>query len=397
MIVISIICLVLVYSCKPIETEIDVSQKYFISLGEFVSYEEADAFKAKTDLELWRELRIKQIEEKRFLLLYGSFESSFDAGEKGFELYSKSMIHNFKIFKGDGYVHDNFSNLMFIAKYQWRQSIYSFNLASKKIVQVWSRWGRKVVTLNHAHDNSSLFFTTALGFGKQGSFPYVRDARLYYYQSSKDLFEEIEEFGTGLQLYTYWENPDTFKVNVTKPDSLISNLFVQDIYSYHLSGAKGTKSTRSFNLIKEGFPKPPLIRPEYFSPSKKLQMREVNQQDELYLYLRNVDQNSEVLIAQTNGKLSDTRWSKTSRFVVCNISSTVPKKSYELIVIDSDQKKSLRTFHSASYMNSLLHGNLLFFEEETYGSNAISIYDCVNDTLLYKITMPGGCGIYNLK
>ncbi len=390
-------CAALLSGCKPIDTEVDDSQKYFINLGEFTTYDEADAFKSKIDFELWRELKIKQIEEKRFMMLYGSFNSSFDAGEKGFELYSNSLISNYKILKENNYVHDDFSNFMFIGKYQGRQSIFSYNLTSQKTKQVWSRWGRKVVTLNHSFDKGGIFFTTALGFGKQGSFPYIRDARLYIYRNANDVFEEIEEFGTGLQIYTFWENADTFKVNLTKPDSIDSNILIQEISSYDLSGNKGTKSARRFSLTKDGFPKPPRIKPEYFSPSAKRQIREVTQDGKSYLYLRDIDKNSELLIYQSNGKLDDIRWTNNSNFAMCNMISPKSPKGFELIVIDCPNNKSERTFYSSDYINSLVHGNLLFFEEKSGYGSAISIYNFEKDSVLNKISMPGGCAIFNLK
>ncbi|MEW6196201.1 MAG: hypothetical protein AB1521_13710 [Bacteroidota bacterium] len=390
-------CLVILSGCKPIDTEVDDSQKYFISLGEFTTYDEADAFKSKIDFELWCELKIKQIEEKRFVLLYGSFNSSFDAGEKGFELYSNSLVSNYKILKENNYIRDDFSNFVFIGKYQGRQSIFNYNLVSQKTKQVWSRWGRKVVTLNHAFDRGEIFFTTALGFGKQGTFPYIRDARLYTYRSANDVFEEIEEFGTGLQIYTYWENTDTFKVNFTQPDSIDSNIIVQEIFPYDLSGKRGTGFTRRFNLAGEGFPKPPQIKPEYFSPSAKRQIREVIQDGESFLYLRDIDKNSELLVYQSNGKLQDIRWTKNSNFAVCSLINPKSNKGFELIVIDCSSNKNAKTFYSSEYINSLVHGNLLFFEEKSVYGSVISIYNFEKDTIINKISMPGGCAIFNLK
>ncbi len=396
-IIIIVINIWIINSCKPIETEVNENEKYSISLGEFNTYDEADQFKTKTDFKLWRDLTIKQIEEKRFILIYGSFESSFDAGEKGFELLSESLVTNYKIFRLNNYVYDNYSNFMFIGKYQGRQSIYNFNLISQNVKQVWSRWGRKVITLNRTQNNQGLFFTTALGFGKQGSFPYIRDARLYIYRDTINNFEEIQEFGTGLQLYTYWENTDTFKVNFSKPDSINSNTIVQEIFSYDINGNRGYITKRTFNLIQEGFPKPPQIKPEYISPSKKKQIRVIDQDNKRYIYLRDIENKSEILVLQSDGKLSDIRWSRNSSYAIINLTDSKTLYSNELAVIDCNQKKIIKTFNSNKYINSLVHGNLLFFEEEYNYSNTIAIYNCEKDIILNRISIPGGCGIFNLK
>lgn len=225
----TVILLTILCGCDPKPLSINQESDYTICLGEFNSQEEAEIFRSKTDFRLWRELKIVQIEENRFVLLFGSFKSSYDAGEKAFDLLTNHVIDNYKIFYNNDYTRDNFANIIFIAHYQSRPSLYSFNLISKKYQAMWSRWGRKVITVNHSYDRSAVFITTALSYGKVSGLPYLKDARLNYYSSKNDRVDEIAELGTGLQLYTYWENKDTFKINLTFPDSLNSEIIRQKI------------------------------------------------------------------------------------------------------------------------------------------------------------------------
>lgn len=390
------------HSCTLPELNEAEADKFYISFGEFETYEEAELFKSKRDIQLWRELKIKQIEEKRFLLLYGIFNSSFSAGKKGFELHTKSLVSNFKIFNGSSYVHDDFNNVMFTARYQGRPSVFNFNLITKRVNPVWSRWGRKVISLRHGNNNANIFFTTALGYGRQGSFPYVRDPRLYIYSDSAEQVDEIDEFGNCLQLYTYWENRDTFKVNITKPDSINTERLVQKIYSYDAEGKHGTSKTRSFSLIKEGFPKPPLIKPDFISPQKSMQIRTVQQDSESFVYLKNLSDNSEVMICSFSGKLLDAEWSRDDRLLFLRIGNKIPFKksfkiSYELMVIDTGDKQIIRSFNNPKFQNIFVHGLLLFFDDVSSGYSKINLFDCLNDTVYHVIEIPGGCGINSLQ
>lgn len=389
-------------SCTLPELNEAETSRFFISFGEFETYEEAELFKSKRDIQLWRGLKIKQLEEKRFLLLYGIFNSSFSAGKKGFELHTKSLVDNFKIFDGTSYVHDDFNNVMFVARYQGRPSVYNFNLITKKINPAWSRWSRKVVSVSHSASNANIFFTTALSYGQQGSFPYVRDPRLYIYKSTDNQTNEIDEYGNCLQLYTYWENRDTFKVNITKPDSINTEKIVQKIYSYDTEGKYGTSKTRSFGLIKEGFPKPPQIKPDFISQQKSRQIRTVQQGAESFVYLKNLHDYSEVMICSFSGKLLDAKWSQEDRLLFLRIENKIPFKksfkiSYELMVIDTEEKRIIRSFNNPRFQNILVHGLLLFFDDVSSGYSKINLFDCLNNTIYHAIEVPGGCGINSLQ
>lgn len=397
---ISSFLVLVISSCKPLETE-ELIKDYSICLGEYVSFDEAELFKSKLDFKLWDDIRIHSNEESKYYVLFGNYNNPFDAGQAAFELYGESLVANYKLFFNGDYVYDNFINLFFVARYQSRPSVYEYNLIKKKSKLYWSRWGRKVVTLNHSVDRNLVFFVTALGYGKQGSFPYVRDARIYKFLQSTEQVEEIEELGTGLQLYTYWDVKDTFIVNLTKPDSINSDFLVQEIFSYGTEGRLSQESTRSFSISKEGFPKPPEIQPQLISNSLQKVIRLSNHEEQTYFYLRDLKNGSEILLGKFNGYLFDLRWSYDDKYLFLitrdqtNSKNPIPRQ-YELMIVDSEQKKLIRTFHGAFYKNLLVHGNFLFFDSRSAGESIITIYDFVNDDIYDEIRISGGCGLNNL-
>lgn len=385
--------------CKPVETESEI-EGFSICLGEFPDFDQAELFKSKLDIQLWSRIIVKSHDE-RHLLLIGSFDSSFDAGNEALDLFRKGLISNYKIFENGKFVYDDFTNVMFVARYQGRPSVYSYNMMTRKSKLFWSRWGRKVISLNHSADRSYLFFVTALGYGKQGSFPYVRDARVYRFKSSTEEVDELTELDTGLQLYTYWDAKDTFKVNFTKPDSINPDILIQEISSYLYDGNAVDLKKRTFSLTRDGFPKPPSIQPQLLSGSMTKSIRLARHENQSYVYLRDLKEGSEVLIGSFSGELFDAKWSLDDNHLFLIVRNKISKKGktedqQDLMVIDAAQKKLVRTFHSSYYQNLLVHGNFLFFESRSGTDSFITVYDYLNDDIFDEIRLPGGCGINNL-
>ena len=196
-----LVTLVLLAACQKSEPRKKNAGEYSIALGEFKTYEKADSFSSKLNFTKEIQPKIVQADQNRFLLTYGNFVTSFDAGKKAFELYNDSLINHYKIIKNNEGVVDLFANVFFVGKYLERPSIYNYNLITKQSKLFWSRWGRKVLSLAPSRDRNTIFITTALGYGQQGSFPYVREARLYMYSGEEGQVNEVYEFGNGLQLY----------------------------------------------------------------------------------------------------------------------------------------------------------------------------------------------------
>ncbi len=390
--------LIFVANCDDIKLEEETENSNAINLGEFKTYEEADIYKSKIDLQLWRDVKIEQADQARFILLYGKFSTAFDAGKKAYELFSNQLITNYKIVNNNNNINDPFSNVLFLAKYQGRPSVYNYNLLKKQSKLLWSRWGRKVLSINHSSDRSTAFIITALGYGKQGSFPYVRDVRLYMYDTEKDKIDEIAEFGNGLQLYSYWENKDTFKVNFTKPDSIQTEKIIQTIFAFDKSGSKKYSSTREFLLTKDGFPKPPSRKFQMYSPAGTYKLRITEDENEKSIYLRDQKKRAEVLIAEVDDEIKNLLWSPDEKylFLIVDRSNKSSSSKNELLIINAAEKTVKRIFKGPIYKNLLVQGNLLFFDQQYEGISQITIYDFVTDVVFDEIRIAGGCGINDL-
>ena len=381
----------------------DAKAHYSILLGEFNSQEEAVKIKPILESKLNSVLRIEKSNKNKYQLLFGNYVSSFEAGETAFDLYSNSLIKDYKIVHNGKLEEDFFTNVIFVAKYLGRPSVYSYNLLTKQISVEWSKWKRKVISLNHSIDNQSAFITTALGYERQRGFTFIHEAGICFFNKVSGQTDELADLGEGIQLYSYWELSDTFKVNFSMLDSINSRIVIQNIYPFDINGKLGLVQKRKFDLLKNGFPSIPKRNPVEYSPNKEFQFRNVRLGSESNIYLKNLKQHSEELVVTTQRNINDARWSKDGNYLflitddqVTGSKSIKTEKTGELIIIDAFKKKIVKIFSGFHFENVLVHGKLLFFDERLKDIAQIAVYDYTRNKLLNTITMYGGCGLNNL-
>ncbi len=275
----AVIFIPLLFSCKKgdqsvsrTEQKVDsvkVNSPYSILVGKFKGRTEADSLTSFLAENVADTVFSKEIKSKQHSIFIGKFSTNFGAGERAFKLFRDSLIGSYKIVKNDSVVFDLYSNVPFVAKYEGRPSVYNYNLVKNKSGTIWSRWGRKVINLNMSDDFKNSFISTALGIGWRAGFPYILDARVYMYDRLADKVKEIFFLGQGLQLYTYWDTPDTFKINFTILDSLRTSVLIQKIVAFSSEGDKYYETERQFNLLRDGFPLPPKMNPVLNSPDQR--------------------------------------------------------------------------------------------------------------------------------
>ena len=402
---VSAVILLGILSCadSTVDKSKDKARPYSIFLGEFEKQDQVESYRSQLNPNLWDKLRIEKIYDRNYKLYYGKYLSSFEAGKIAYNFYTNSLIKKYQITRERKQVLDEFANVVFVAKYLDRPSVFNFNLITKQTEVEWSGYGKKVVSLNPSDDHNSVFITTANRYKSKKGLGYIYDVRVLLLNREEALSRELARAGDGVQLYTYWENKDTFKVNLTSVDSVQSRKIIQRIFPVDLKGNPGRIRERSFDLILDGFPTPPKRIPSEISPNNRFRFRDVYSQGESYIYLRDFNDRSEQLTVSTKLKIKDGRWSADGNYLYiitdsANVSSQTQKgePAGELFVIDAVGKKLVRSFKGFRYNNLLVHGNLLFFDERSEQSARIKVYDSKHDTIIYTISMFGGCGINNL-
>lgn len=390
-------------SCSKPNPEVVEAKLYSILLGEFSKYENAEEFKSKLSDDISKQIRIDKVDSKKFQVSLGRFSSSFDAGREAFKLYEDALIKQYTITKNGNETVDEFGEVLFVSNYEGRKSVYSFNLTTKKVKVVWSRWGNRVISLNQFKDRKKSFITTALGYDKQTGFPNIKEPRVFLLDREKIYPEEISELDDCVQLYTYWENNDTFKVNISYVDTVDSHIIHQKIFPFSLDGKSGDVKQRSFDILKHGFPQPPKRNPVFNSPNGQCQLRTGSNSGKLNLFIKSFKDRSETLVASTENEIMDARWSDdgdflfivTERKPLINALTKTPLAG-ELLIINTKEKKLIKMFTASKYENLLVQGKFLFFDERFKNTTQIRVYDYFKNSDYYTISLPGGSGLINL-
>ena len=388
---------------KYSQAEFITLHPFSILIEKFDELNKALEFKSGVGGELKKIIHIDQTKDEGYQVLVGKYANSKDAGEVAFNLFTEGIIKKYSIVKNTYEVLDEFNNVLFVSRYDGRPSVFNYNLISKKINVIWSRWRGRVTSLTLSKNCNSLFFTTVVGYGKKRGIPYVHGALLYHLIRDHNEPVEVANLGDGFQLYTYWEIDDTFKVNFTFINPLDSKIVNQRIYSYDSLGNQVYKKEKKYNLLKDGFPAIPNRTPVYNSPNHNFNLRVVFERDESNLYLKDYREHSEILIASTKQKIHDARWSNDGNYLFVLTQNTPilsnrkkAEQTGELWIIDALQKKRLKLFTGYQFENILVHGKFLFFDERLNSMAKICIYNFVQDIVYDTISSPGGCDLNNL-
>ncbi len=405
LIIISIV-LLLTSSClyKTEDSNSSKEKSYSISIGSFSTYEKALEFKSNLSERVRKWLRVELVSKKKHKLLYGRFRTNFEAGENAITLFREKEISKYDITFNGQKVFDDFCNVLFISPYLSKPSVYSYNIKSKQIEVVFNRTNKKVLALNMTKDASNAFITIADLYGKQGGIPFIKQASLYLLYRNLDESSELKNFGNGFQAYTYWDTPDTFRINFTYPDSLNPRIVNQKICSYTTGGKEIRTTERSFDLLTQGFPVFPKPKFNLLSPNNKYQLRIVEKNDKTFIYILDLLLRSEELIVNSTMKIKDLQWNNLGDnfFIIFEGDKEKLKDgSYmaknELWVVDAFNKKTTKVFKNAIYNNLLVRQKLLFFDAVINKINKIIIYDYSKDYIFDQIEMPGGASLNTLS
>lgn len=386
------------------ELQKDKINPYSISLGKFKTYEQALKFKMTLNDSVRAHLRLESVGKEHYKLFYGKYPSAYSAGEKGFDLFKKSLVKDYEINRNGQRVLDEFANVPFIAYYLGKPAVFNYNLKTKSTEILWSRSNRRVLSLNIAHNAESVFIITAESMVNHGNVSSIQNAAVVILHRNEDETEELMQIGNVNQVYTYWDQPDTFRVNVTFPDSNNSRIIYQRIASWDSYGKKGSLTERSFDLLLQGFPIKPKRKPELLSPNGQYQIRAVHNNNRQYFYLKNFPDRSEILFTSSSGEVKDIRWSLDSRYIFIQTKTLLVKGKkaetfirQQIIIYDTAAKKVIRILEGTGFQNLLVRGKLLFFDEHLNGASHITIVDLTNQSHYDSIDMPGGCVLNSLS
>lgn len=366
-------------------------------------YNKAEEVKNRLSGKILSQAVIEKVSKNVYDLVFGKFPDTFEAGEAAFSLFADTLISNYTIMHDGHDAVDVFSNILFVSRDEDRVSIYSLNLSGKKIESVWGDWGEDVISLEQSQKKDICYFLTVNGYGKKSSLSYLTDSRLYYFNRSQDKIKMVDYLKNGIQFYSYWNARNGFMTSFASLDSASNQSVVQDIAIFDTTGKKVQSTSKSYNLLKDGFPNRPERKLDYTSTMNKYIIFSKKDKDlGTGIYLKRTYTKEEYPLANTEGNLVDIAWSSDDKYLFFIYSDkkflTRKKTKTELflVIYDADSKKIIRKFDQQDFRFLSVYGRLLAVETGSGADSKIMFYDYIKDEIYLDLSINGGCSIRNL-
>lgn len=282
--------------------------------------------------------------------------------------------------------------------------IYKFQSKDKRASRFWSTKNEQVIELSNSPDRKHAFFLTAAGFGKQGVFTFVNDVKLYKINinSSKAIF--VQKIGNGIQVFTAWDTGNTFKVIFNSFDKTVANFINQETLIFSEFGRKLVDNTKTYDITKEGYPKPP-ISTNQFTSLKGKRLLAIKDSSKYLIYLSKSAGLLPKLITKTDQNLNYAAWTHDGKYLIFStldisqenqsLHSANPSTS-KLYVYSLFEKRITKAWNGAGVKNFFIKGSFLIFDDGFDGSSAIHIFNYRTGKTAYIIRVKGGCGLRNI-
>src|SRR3989337_4309183 len=207
-------------------------------------------------------------------------------------------------------------DVLFIGLIGKKARIYKYNFSTKSYSEFWHNEKEEVVELSYSPNKKSAFLLTAHQSGKKGVFPYINSVKLYSISLDSNTVKLVETIGSGLQVFSFWEKDNLFRIILNIFDVAVGKYVEQKIKTFNASGKKLADEKKTYDLAKDGFPKIPVAQKKITSPDKKYSILSIDStQTQIYLINNNGNEEKK-LIAKLNQKLNVIDWSEDGEYLI---------------------------------------------------------------------------------
>ncbi len=309
-------------------------------------------------------------------------------------------IDSSKVAKVDSVKENN--NFIFVGMAGYTQGLYKYNFESKKAKVFWSDPTERVVDLSYSADRKTAFFLTAKKLGKLGVFPFINGIRLYKIDIDSEKTTLITRIGSGMQVFTAWENENSFKVMLNYFDKKVATYVKQHTQIFNVFGKELVNETKTYDITKVPYPKPKPSDEHFISPDMNYKI--VTKLDSGYtsVYLQNKDDKKN-LITSGRQTLSDAGWFNgylvfTTVDITPGNDSIYKKKpeTSKLFIYSLTSKKIIKEFDGGGVKNFYLLNNYLIFDDGFDKNSSIKIFNFNSTEMRDTIKITNGCGLKNI-
>lgn len=295
----------------------------------------------------------------------------------------------------------DFNSFIFVGSVKKQPGLYKYVISNNSSSEFWNSREEKVIELSYNENHSSAFFLTAVKEGKQGIFPYIKNARLYVIpdSSSKPIF--IKDIGSGIQVFSRWESETVFRIIFNSWDKKVSTYINQKTIIFNTFGRILREETKTFDITSDGYPRLPKIKPDSLSPAGKYRIEyTAGKADSVFLIERQNDK--KYLIADLSKPVNDISWSDSRNILVISTLDVTAENSSiftktpdtsELYIYSIPEKKLIRKWIGGGYKHFFTVGDFLIFDDGFGKNSSIYVYKFSEDKVIKKIRFKRGCGL----
>ena len=298
---------------------------------------------------------------------------------------------------------EEFDQFLFVGMINKNPGIYKYDVNQQEYSVFWYKRYEKVVKLYYSEDRRSAFFVTVRNSGRRGILPFIEDIKIYLININTDKVKFIGKIGSGVQVFTGWDTKDSFKISLNYIDKRNPHFVHQRNVIFDITGQKILDEIKTFNIIKEGYPRPEKLEQETTKGNYKIF---TTTGDLTSIFLVNIKNDDTTLITTIDQKLNEVRWSKDMKILVFSTISSFHSTNNELANPDSstsklfiyslENKRIIKLFEGNGIKNFFIINNWVIFDDGFNGNSHINIYNFINLEMIKKISVRGGCGSQNI-
>ncbi|MEJ2614423.1 MAG: hypothetical protein P8Z35_05670 [Ignavibacteriaceae bacterium] len=298
---------------------------------------------------------------------------------------------------------EKFSEFLFVGMVNNKPGIYKYDVNKEEYSVFWYKRYEKVVKLYYSKDRKSAFFITVRNYGMRGVLPFIEDAKIYLINIHTGKVKFLERIGSGIQVFTGWDTKDSFKISLNYIDKRNPHFVHQRNVIFDITGQKILDEIKTFNIIKEGYPKPEKLEQDTVKENYKIFATTGNLTS---IFLVNAKNNDTTLITTVDQKLNEIRWSKDIKTIIFSTISSFHNTggklanpdsiTSKLLIYSLENKRITKLFEGNGIKNFFIINNWVIFDDGFNGNSHINIYNFINLEMIKKISVRGGCGLQNI-
>lgn len=297
----------------------------------------------------------------------------------------------------------NVEYFLFVGTKSETPSLYKYDLKQNKHKPFWHKPRETVIDLSVSPDFMKAFFITALTIEEGGALPLIRKVKLYLVDLKSSEVKHIMNYGNTGQIITKWEDENNYKIVLNTIDKIIATDINQTTQLFNSFGKLLIDESKTFELLKDGYPQPSKAKVNYESPSMRYSIQESGERIAYYLNDKKTKQ-QDTLNSQpffTN----QFAWSYDDKFVAANFydvnlnnpdSTKMIIDSSSIIIYSLADKKIQREWKGNGLKNFTLLNHLLIFDNGFGKQAELVIYNINTDKVINNIIISGGCGLKNI-